>query len=88
MEKGSYHFLSKINLIFIKSNNLFSSRFDLEDTRLQILMQSIHESFRVIDMTGGILNIFPFIRHFMPDISKYRPLLKTLQPLWTFLEVK
>lgn len=60
-------------------------RFDLEDERLTMLMKLIHESFRIIDMSGGILNQFPGIRHILPNLSGYRPLVETLKPLWTFL---
>lgn len=51
------------------------------------LAHLIHESFRVIDMTGGLLNLYPWIRHFAPNLSGYKPLMKTHQPLWNFLKV-
>lgn len=47
----------------------------------------IHESFRVIDMSGGVVNQFPFIRLLAPDLSGYRPLVNTLKPLWRFIKV-
>lgn len=62
-------------------------RFQLEDKRLQKLLFMIHECFRVIDMTGGILNLLPCVRHFAPDMSGYRPLLNAHKPLWSFLKV-
>lgn len=46
----------------------------------------IHECFRVVDMTGGILNLFPLIRHFLPTQSGYKPLLNAHKPLWSFLQ--
>lgn len=46
----------------------------------------IHECFRVVDMTGGILNLFPWVRHFFPTSSGYKPLLEAHQPLWSFLQ--
>lgn len=45
----------------------------------------IHECFRVVDMTGGILNLFPWARHFFPVSSGYKPLLNAHKPLWSFL---
>lgn len=45
----------------------------------------IHECFRVVDMTGGILNLLPWVRHFMPISSGYKPLLDAHKPLWHFL---
>lgn len=60
-------------------------RFYAEDERLINLLKLIHESFRVIDMSGGVLNQFPFIRHIFPEKSGYKKLLKVLSPLWKFL---
>lgn len=48
----------------------------------------IHDSFRIIDMSGGILNLCPPIRYILPEKSGYKPLLNTLRPLWEFLQVK
>lgn len=45
----------------------------------------IHECFRVIDMTGGILNLFPMIRYIAPVLSGYQPLLDVHKPIWNFL---
>lgn len=66
---------------------LAGHRFDLHDARLAELMRLIHDSFRMIDMTGGVLNQFPLVRHLAPDMCGYRPLLRTLRPLWEFLMV-
>lgn len=60
-------------------------RFEHDDQRLQKLTYMIHECFRVTDMTGGILNLFPWVRHFFPIASGYKPLLEAHKPLWTFL---
>lgn len=66
---------------------LSGSRFDLNDARLPELTKMIHDSFRVVDMSGGILNLWPTIRYLMPEKSGYKPLLRTLKPLWEFLQV-
>lgn len=50
------------------------------------LIKLIHDSFRVIDMSGGVLNQFPLVRYIAPDACGYRPLLNTLRPLWDFLK--
>lgn len=60
-------------------------RFEHDDERLQKLLKLIHECFRVIDMTGGILNLFPWVRHFCPITSGYKPLLEAHKSLWDFL---
>lgn len=46
----------------------------------------IHKCFQVIDMTGGVLNLFPWIRHFAPVASGYKPLVEAHKPLWSFLQ--
>lgn len=60
-------------------------RFEYDDERLQKLLYMIHECFRVVDMTGGILNLFPWVRHFVPTLSGYKPLVEAHKPIWSFL---
>lgn len=60
-------------------------RFHLEDKRLHKLLKLVHESFRIIDMSGGLLNQFPFIRHIAPERSGYKRLVETVQPIWVLL---
>lgn len=36
-------------------------------------------------MSGGILNLFPFLRHIFPVKSGYKALVDTMQPIWDFL---
>lgn len=45
----------------------------------------IHECFRIIDMTGGMLNLFPWLRYIIPNLSGYKPLVDAHAPIWTFL---
>lgn len=58
----------------------------MDDARLPQILKMIHQSFRVIDMSGGVINQFPFIRLVAPDLSGYRPLVNTLKPLWRFIK--
>lgn len=60
-------------------------RFEYDDKRLQKLIYMIHECFRVIDMTGGILNLLPWVRHLAPQMSGYKPLVEAHKPIWSFL---
>lgn len=62
-----------------------SERFDLDDANAAKLMETIHQSFSIVDMSGGVLSFFPAARHFFPNISGYRPLVDTMQVLWDFL---
>lgn len=65
--------------------DFFIFRFDHDDERLQKLLHMIHECFRIIDMTGGILNLFPWLRYIIPNSSGYKPLVNAHVPIWTFL---
>lgn len=76
-----------ISVLNVMWTLLGGERFELDDERLISLMKTIHKSFRIIDMSGGILNQFPSIRHIMPDKCGYRPLVQTMEPLWNFLKV-
>ncbi|XP_055385573.1 methyl farnesoate epoxidase-like [Condylostylus longicornis] len=59
--------------------------FDVDDTKLLNLVKLIHECFRDIDMSGGILNQFPFIRYFFPEKCGYNKMIKNTKPLLSFL---
>lgn len=74
--------ISVLNLIWTL---LAGQRFELDDERLSILTEMIHKSFRIADMSGGLLNLFPWLRFIMPEKSGYLPLLNSLKPLWKFL---
>lgn len=74
--------ISVLNLIWTL---LAGQRFELDDERLTLLTEMIHKSFRVADMSGGLLNLFPWLRFIMPERSGYLPLLNSLKPLWKFL---
>lgn len=62
-------------------------RFKLDDKRLEWICDTIHSSFRVIDMSGGVLNQFPPIRHICPNKSGFKPLVNLLKPLLDFINV-
>lgn len=65
---------------------LRGERYEPDDPKIINLMETIHKSFQIVDMSGGILNFFPFVRYFLPDKSGFRPLVETLKPLWSFLK--
>lgn len=66
---------------------IFIYRFDLDDERLPKLMKMIHKSFRILDMSGGILNMFPFLRFIFPEATGYASLVRNIEPIWQFLQV-
>lgn len=65
---------------------LRGKRFELDDQKAIKLMETIHKSFQIVDMSGGILSQLPWIRFFAPDKTGYRPLVETMKPLWEFLK--
>ncbi|XP_045766237.1 farnesoate epoxidase-like [Maniola jurtina] len=60
-------------------------RYDLSDKQLTILCDLITRSFKVVDMSGGILNFLPFLRHVMPDLIGYTELNAIHHKLYEFL---
>lgn len=74
--------ISVLNLMWVL---LKGERFDLRDQRLIDLVAAVHKNFQILDMSGGILNLFPSIRHIMPKLSGYEELVDTMKPIWDFL---
>lgn len=66
---------------------LAGHRFTLNDSKLAKLMELVHVSFRMLDMSGGILNQMPFVRFLAPKCSGYRDLQHILNEFYTFLKV-
>lgn len=65
---------------------LRGERFKLDDEQVIRLMETIHRSFQIVDMSGGILSQLPWLRFLAPVKTGYRPLIETMKPLWNFLK--
>ncbi|KAL5237917.1 hypothetical protein ACI65C_005327 [Semiaphis heraclei] len=65
---------------------LAGHRFALNDSRLSRLMELVHVSFRMLDMSGGILNQMPFIRFLAPKCSGYEHIKQILLEFYIFLK--
>uniref|UniRef100_A0A182KGU1 C2H2-type domain-containing protein n=1 Tax=Anopheles christyi TaxID=43041 RepID=A0A182KGU1_9DIPT len=65
---------------------LAGQRFELENERLGWLADTVHRTFHVIDVSGGTLNRFPWLRYVCPESSGYGPMIRLLKPLWGFLK--
>lgn len=63
-------------------------RFEIDDSRLRKLLKIIHDAFRVVDMSGGLLNQMPLIRFISPRASGYKKLREVLDAMWEFLGVR
>ncbi|XP_055531617.1 methyl farnesoate epoxidase-like [Wyeomyia smithii] len=81
----SMHNAFDISVLNIIWTLIAGKRFHLSDKRLEWITETIHKSFRVIDMSGGVLNQFPSFRHVFPVLSGFTPLVNLLKPLWEFL---
>lgn len=66
---------------------LAGRRFALNDSKLARLMELVHVSFRMLDMSGGILNQMPFLRFLAPNSSGYKDIKQILVEFYTFLKV-
>nr|QYV43140.1 methyl farnesoate epoxidase / farnesoate epoxidase [Colaphellus bowringi] len=61
-------------------------RFEINDERLKKLLEIIHDAFRIVDISGGVLNQMPFLRHIAPNASGYNQIKNILERMWDFLE--
>ncbi|CAH1235119.1 unnamed protein product [Diabrotica balteata] len=61
-------------------------RFETDDERLRKLLQIIHDAFRLVDISGGLLNQMPFLRYIAPDACGYTQIRNILERMWDFLE--
>nr|CAD7612452.1 unnamed protein product [Timema genevievae] len=64
---------------------LAGHRFALNDKRLAELIDIVHASFRMLDMSGGLLNQMPFLRFLAPDKSGYTRIINILERMFNFL---
>lgn len=74
--------ISALNLIWVL---LAGEKFELDDQQLIDLVADVHKYSQNLEPTGGILDMFPAIRHVMPVRSGYQKHLETLAPISKFL---
>ncbi|XP_068618762.1 farnesoate epoxidase-like [Battus philenor] len=61
-------------------------RYDLTDERLKTLCNCIAQSFTSNDMSGGLLNFLPFLRHVIPGLIGYTKLVNDNKSIHTFIK--
>ncbi|CAH2091171.1 unnamed protein product [Euphydryas editha] len=74
-----------VSIVNILWKLVAGKRYDLKDKQLNILCDLITRSFKVADMSGGILNFMPFLRYFMPNIIGYTELKAIHDSMYSFL---
>ncbi|KAI7815650.1 cytochrome p450 [Rhyzopertha dominica] len=75
--------ISAINVLWAM---MAGERFNLDDARLVKLLGIIHDAFKVVDISGGLLNQMPFLRYIAPKACGYTQTIHTLKRLWDFIE--
>ncbi|KAL3275506.1 hypothetical protein HHI36_020266 [Cryptolaemus montrouzieri] len=75
-----------VSVINVLWTMIAGERFDLEDAKLKQLMEIIHDAFRMLDMSGGVLNQMPFLRFIAPQSTGFRKMMEVNQRLWDFLK--
>lgn len=66
---------------------LTGRRFELNDRKIIRLMEMVHFSFRMVDMSGGILNNMPFLRFLAPNKTGYTDMKHIIDEIYAFLMV-
>lgn len=79
--------LFDVSVLNVLWTMLAGQRFALNDVKLAKLMELVHVSFRMLDMSGGILNQMPFVRFLAPNRSGYKDIKNILFEFYTFLMV-
>lgn len=64
-------------------------RFDLneDDGKLIEVMNILNDIMRSANVTGGILNIMPFLRYVLPGPTGYTTYTERLNRIWAFFAV-
>lgn len=75
-----------VSIVNILWRLVAGKRYDLHDEELKNLCALITKLFRAVDMSGGILNFMPFLRHIIPGLIGYTELQSAHNALHKFIE--
>nr|XP_032520756.1 farnesoate epoxidase-like [Danaus plexippus plexippus] len=75
-----------VSIVNILWKLVAGKRYNLKDKQLLSLCNLITQSFKVADMSGGILNFLPFLRFIMPNLIGYTELKNIHNTLYDFLK--
>ncbi|CAK1586205.1 unnamed protein product [Parnassius mnemosyne] len=78
--------LFDVSIVNILWRLVAGKRYDLMDKRLKSLCDLITRSFKVSDMSGGVLNFLPFLRHVIPNQIGYTELKNIHASIYAFLK--
>ncbi|KAF5282693.1 hypothetical protein FQA39_LY17500 [Lamprigera yunnana] len=80
------HNVFDVSVMNVLWTMMAGQRFTLDDVRLRKLLQIIHDAFRLLDISGGLLNQMPLVRFIAPNACGYTKVVSVLSRLWHFLE--
>ncbi|GBP41037.1 Farnesoate epoxidase [Eumeta japonica] len=60
-------------------------RYDTDDERLKEICDLITRTFKTADMSGGVLNFMPFLRHVIPNAIGYTEMMRIHKSLYNFI---
>ncbi|XP_075978468.1 farnesoate epoxidase-like isoform X2 [Anticarsia gemmatalis] len=75
-----------ITIVNILWRLVAGKRYDLEDAKLKTLCDLITRLFNAVDMSGGVLNFLPFLRHVAPGLSGYNALRASHDSIHSFVK--
>ncbi|KAI8426385.1 hypothetical protein MSG28_005232 [Choristoneura fumiferana] len=74
-----------VSVINILWRLVAGKRYDLKDVRAKQLCTLIKRCFKVVDMSGGILNFMPFLRYIIPGPIGYTEMMEIHDILYKFI---
>ncbi|XP_063363714.1 farnesoate epoxidase-like [Cydia amplana] len=78
--------LFDISIVNILWRLVAGTRYDLKDIRLKKLCHMIKRAFKIVDMSGGVMNFMPFLRHIIPGAIGYTELKELHDTLYLFIK--
>lgn len=82
------HNVFDISVLNVLWTMITGERYDLDDERLMKLLKIIHDAFKIVDASGGMLNQLPFLRFIAPEFCGYNTIVEILTSMWDFLKVE
>lgn len=80
--------LVKVSILNNLWGMLTGQTFSVHNQRLAQLLDYIQQAFTLQDMSGGILNQMPFVRHIAPEYSTYNKALQIVNDIQSFIIVR
>lgn len=65
-------------------------RYDIAKCETKILdtLRTLNNSIKDSNVSGGLINHFPFLRYIIPSLSGYNAITERYKQMWSFFEVR